>query len=48
MGSGGAKVGVEALALPPERKGGKMVTGDSPEALAAELVRLLKEEAEVL
>jgi electron transfer flavoprotein beta subunit len=48
VGAGGAKAGITALALPPERKGGKMVAGDTPDALAAELVRLLKEEAEVL
>lgn len=48
VGAGGAKVTISALAPPPERKGGKMVAGDTPEALAAELVRLLKEEAEVL
>jgi electron transfer flavoprotein beta subunit len=48
IGGGAAKVAVSALALPPERKGGKMVAGDTPAALAAELVRLLKEEAEVL
>lgn len=48
VGAGGAKLAISALALPPERKGGKMVAGDTPDALAAELVRLLKEEAEVL
>ncbi|MBI1909050.1 MAG: electron transfer flavoprotein subunit beta/FixA family protein [Deltaproteobacteria bacterium] len=34
--------------LPPERKAGKVIQGESPEAKAKELVRLLREEAKVL
>ncbi len=39
---------IKALKAPPERKAGIMISGDSPEAKAAELVRLLHEEAKVL
>jgi hypothetical protein len=36
------------MQTPPERKGGRMITGDSAQAKAAELVRILHEEAKVI
>ena len=39
---------IVAFKPPPERKGGRTVPGDSAQAKAAELVRLLHEEAKVL
>jgi electron transfer flavoprotein beta subunit len=39
---------VIGLSVPPPRKPGKMVTGETAEEKAATLVRLLREEAEVL
>ena len=39
---------IRALKPPPARKAGIMIPGDSPEAKAAELVRLLHEEAKVV
>jgi len=48
VGEGGAKCRVMALSLPPERSPGKMVEGETPEAKAAELVRLLREEAKII
>lgn len=41
-------VQVKALKVPPERKGGRVIEGDSAQAKAAELVRLLHEEAKVI
>lgn len=41
-------VRITAFRLPPERSGGRMIAGDSPQAMAAELVRLLREEAKVI
>ena len=37
-----------AMKPPPDRKGGIMIQGDTPQAKAAELVRILHEEAKVL
>jgi electron transfer flavoprotein beta subunit len=37
-----------SLRLPPERKAGKIIEGETPEAKAAELVRLLREEAKAI
>ncbi len=48
VGAAAAKTTIAGMALPPERKAGKLVEGDSAAAKANELVRLLKEEAEVL
>jgi electron transfer flavoprotein beta subunit len=48
VGEDGAKCRVMTLSLPPERSPGKIVEGESPEAKAAELVRLLREEAKVI
>jgi electron transfer flavoprotein beta subunit len=39
---------IVAFRLPPERSGGRMIAGDSAQAKAAELVRLLHEEAKVI
>ena len=48
VGSTGAKCKVEKLSFPPERVPGKIIEGETPEAVAAELVRLLREEAKVI
>ncbi len=48
VGKAGAKSKVTNLSFPPERSPGKIIEGDSPEAKAAELVRLLREEAKVI
>lgn len=48
VGIDGALVKIRALSLAPQRSGGKIIDGDSPAAKAAELVRLLKEERQVL
>ena len=47
-GTGGSMTRVVAMKPPPERKGGIKITGDSAQAKAAELVRVLHEEAKVL
>jgi electron transfer flavoprotein beta subunit len=39
---------VQKLSFPPERKPGKMIEGETAEAKAVELVRLLREEAKVI
>jgi len=44
----GANTRVARLSFPPERQPGKMVEGETPEEKAAELVRLLREEAKVI
>jgi electron transfer flavoprotein beta subunit len=36
------------LTPPPQREAGKIIDGDSPEAKAKELARLLHEEAKVI
>lgn len=41
-------VKVQAMRLPSERKGGRIIEGDSVQAKVAELVRLLREEAKVI
>ncbi len=46
--AGKAMVKTIALRLPPERKGGRIIDGDSAAAKAAELVKVLKEEAKVI
>jgi electron transfer flavoprotein beta subunit len=48
VGEAGAKCRVMNLSFPPERSPGKIIDGESPEAKAAELVRLLREEAKVI
>ncbi len=42
------KVKVTALKTPPERTGGRIIEGDSAQAKAAELVKVLHEEAKVI
>jgi len=39
---------VKALRLPPERKAVRMIQGETPQAIAAELVRILHEEAKLI
>jgi len=39
---------VLAMKLPPEREGGRIIKGDSSQAIAAELVKALHEEAKVV
>lgn len=48
VGASGRKVVLKALRLPPQRKAVRMITGDTPEALAAELVRVLHDEAKLI
>ena len=47
-GTVGSMTRVVAMKPPPERKGGIKITGDSAQAKAAELVRVLHEEAKAL
>jgi electron transfer flavoprotein beta subunit len=48
VGQAGAKCSVIQLSFPPEREPGKIVEGETVEEKAAELVRLLREEAKVI
>ena len=48
FGEGARKVKIQEMTPPPARGAGKIVEGDSPEAKAAELARLLHEEAKVI
>jgi electron transfer flavoprotein beta subunit len=48
VGTAGRKVMVKALRLPPERKAVRMIAGETPAAIAAELVRVLHEEARLI
>lgn len=48
VGETGAKARVARLSFPPERQPGRMVEGETPEEKAAELVRLLREEAKII
>jgi len=48
IGISGAKVKIRTLEFPVERSEGKRIEGGSPAQKAAELVRLLKEEASVI
>ena len=48
VGAAGRKVVVKALRLPPQRKAVRMITGDTPEAVASELVRVLHDEAKLI
>jgi electron transfer flavoprotein beta subunit len=48
VGTVGRKVVIQALRLPPERKAVRMIQGETPAALAAELVRVLHEEAKLI
>lgn len=48
LGQDGAKVKIRSLEFPPERAEGMRIEGATPEDKARELVRLLKEEANVI
>ena len=45
---GEPKAKVLAMKLPPEREGGRIIKGDSSRSIAAELVKVLHEEAKVI
>jgi len=47
VGTDGSKVKMSGFSLPPEREAGKTIEGE-PEEQAAELVKLLREEAKVI
>jgi electron transfer flavoprotein beta subunit len=48
FGEGARKLKIVEITPPPSRKAGKIVQGDSPEAKAKELVKLLHEEAKAI
>jgi electron transfer flavoprotein beta subunit len=48
VGAAHRKVVVKALRLPPERKAVRMIQAETPQAIAAELVRILHEEAKLI
>ncbi len=48
FGEGAQNLKVQELTPPPQREAGKIVDGETPEAKAAELARLLHEEAKVI
>ncbi len=48
FGEGGRKVKIVALTPPPQREAGKIIEGETPQQKAAELARLLHEEAKVI
>jgi electron transfer flavoprotein beta subunit len=48
VGPAGRKVVVKGLRLPPQRQAVRMITGETPEAVAAELVRVLHDEAKLI
>ena len=48
VGAGNRKVKIKALNFPPERQAVKMIEGESAQDQAAELVRVLREEAKVI
>jgi len=48
FGTNARKLTIVKLTPPPERKPGRIIEGDSPEAKAVELARLLHEEAKAL
>lgn len=48
VGAGAAKLRIVELVPPPERAAGKIIEGDTPEQKAAELAKLLREEAKVI
>lgn len=48
VGEAQAKCRIQNLSFPPERSPGKIIEGETVEAKAAELVRLLREEAKVI
>lgn len=48
FGEGARKLKIVNLTPPPQREAGKIIDGDSPEAKAAELAKLLHEEAKAI
>lgn len=48
VGEAQAKCRVKSLSFPPERSPGRIIDGETVEAKAAQLVKLLKEEAKVI
>jgi electron transfer flavoprotein beta subunit len=48
FGQSARKLTIVKLTPPPERKAGRIIAGDSPEAKAAELARVLHEEAKAI
>jgi electron transfer flavoprotein beta subunit len=48
FGEGGRKLRIIELTPPPERQAGKIVEGETPQEKAAELAKLLHEEAKVI
>jgi electron transfer flavoprotein beta subunit len=48
FGEGGSKLKVMELTPPPQREAGKIVEGETPEEKAAELARLLREDAKAI
>jgi electron transfer flavoprotein beta subunit len=48
FGESARKLKIVQLTPPPQRKAGKIIAGDSPEAKAAELARLLRQEAKAI
>ncbi len=48
VGQGARKQKIIALSSPPERAAGKIIAGETPQEKAAELTRLLHEEAKVI
>jgi len=47
-GEGARNLKIVALTPPPQRQAGKIIAGETPEQKAAELVRLLRDEAKIL
>ena len=48
FGEGGRKLSILEMIPPPQREAGKIIAGETPEEKAAELARLLHEEAKVI
>jgi electron transfer flavoprotein beta subunit len=48
FGEAARKLKIVKITPPPQRKAGKIIAGDSPEQKAAELARLLRQEAKVI
>ena len=48
VGEGARKLKIVELTPPPKREAGKIIQGETPEEKAAELVRLLRQEAKVI
>jgi len=48
VGAAGSSTSIKEVSLPPERSAGKLVEGESPQEQAANLAKLLREEAKVL